>query len=140
MTQRGKHGLLKLAFMLMLITLFIVSFSSFAAVNDQNSFVLKNLERERAALLNVFMREDLTFAQRQLKTKALLQRLAVVERMALNTDTSDNSLLAKQVFSAYELSFLLHASAEKNQNIMEHWLAELSLSQRDIEQGWAGER
>lgn len=117
-----------------------VSFSSFATSNANTSFVLKNLERERAELLNVLTRNDLAFAERQLKAKALLQRLATVERIALNADTTENNQLAQQVFASYDMSFLLHASTEKNQTIIEHWLSELELSDHDIEQGWAGER
>ena len=124
------------------LCLLLLTFSTtgVAAPEQHNSFILKNLERERAALLSVLIDTNLSFSARQVKANTLLQRLATVERMALNNTATDNSQLAKQVFSQYDLSFLLHASAEQQQTLIEHWLNQLALSSNDIEQGWAGER
>ncbi len=119
---------------------FTLGTSVFANAETDNNFMLKNLERERAALIDVLTDQNISFVERQLKANALLQRLATVERMALNTTDTNNSQLAKQVFSQYDLSFLLHASAEQQQTLIEHWLNQLALSTNDIEQGWAGER
>ena len=118
----------------------MLSATTFAMAENNEHFLLKNLERERAVLLDVLTDTRLNFAERQLKANTLLQRLATVEGMALNNTTTDNSQLAKQVFSQYDLSFLLHASAEQQATILEHWLSQLALSTNDIEQGWAGER
>lgn len=121
------------------ISSLLFSATSFAIENSEQ-FLLKNLERERAAVLDVLFDKKLSFTERQLKASTLLQRLATVERLALNSDTAEHSQLAKQVFSQYELSFLLHASAEQNEMIVEHWLNQLAISTNDIEQGWSGER
>ena len=124
----------------LITTLSFVAFSSFAT--EPSIFVLKNLERERAVLLNTLIQAELPTAERQIKAQALYRRLVSAEQMALRFDlkSGETNELEKQIFTQYDMSFLFHASAEKNINVIEHWLTELDLSNLNIEQGWAGER
>lgn len=123
-----------------LTVLVLLSVTSYA--NAQADFVLKNLERERAALLKVLINDPLAVAERQLKVQASYRRLVAAEQMALRFEQNQGevSQLAKQIFTQYDLAFMLHASAEHSHSVIEHWLSQLKLSDQDIEQGWAGER
>ena len=78
-------------------------------------FSLENLERERAALLSAQLDKSLDLAQRQQKVQNIYRRLVDIERMVLRDDrvTSSNSQLAQNAFDKYELTFLVHSSAEK---------------------------
>lgn len=127
---------------LLVLTTMLVAFSLTSHASETSHFVLKNLERERAALLNVLINEPLTVAERQSKVQSTYQRLVSSEQMALRYKQKEGEVseLAKQIFTQYDLSFMLHASSEKSHSVIEHWLKELKLSNQDIEQGWAGER
>ena len=117
-------------------------FSTVSYANESSLFVLKNLERERTALLQQLFDPALSFAERQTKVQAMYRRLVSAEQMALRFEQKnvETSQLAKQIFTQYDLSFLLHASAERSVSVIEHWLTEFELSNQDIELGWAGER
>ena len=97
-------------------------------------FTLQNLERERATLLKTYTNTQLSTAERQANSERLYRRLVDAERMVLRDDriATDTSMLAKKAFDHYELTFLVHASAEDGNNILEHWLNTLKLSNGDI--------
>ncbi|GAC20242.1 hypothetical protein [Paraglaciecola arctica] len=128
----------------MKITLVIATITSLlSTASFANSlFSLENLERERAALLNAQLDSSLDLAQRQQKVQNIYRRLVDIERMVLRDDrvTSSNSALAQNAFNKYELTFLVHSSAEKSQPPMSHWLSEVHLTTKSILSAKAGHR
>lgn len=105
-------------------------------------FTLENLERERAALLSAQLDSSLDLNQRQQKVQSIYRRLVDIERMVLRDDrvTSSNSSLAQNAFNKYELTFLVHSSAEKNLPPLSHWMSELHLTTDSIKSAKAGHR
>lgn len=105
-------------------------------------FSLENLERERAALLSAQLDSSLDLNQRQRKVQSIYRRLIDIERMVLRDDrvTSSNSSLAQNAFEKYELTFLVHSSAEKNLPPLSHWMSELQLTTDNILSAKTGHR
>ncbi|MDU0356411.1 hypothetical protein RS130_23185 [Paraglaciecola aquimarina] len=111
-------------------------------ISANNLRSLENLERERAALLNIQLDPSLDLHQRQQKSQNIYRRLVDMERMVLRDDrvTSSSSQLAQNAFNRYELTFLVHSSAEKKLPPMSHWLSELDLTSQSILSAKAGHR
>ena len=104
------------------------------SVNAQSALTLENLERERAAMLNTFTSDQITPKQQKMSMNASYRRLTDVERMVLRDDRllNNQSAIVQRAFQNYELTFLIHASAEKNLLPMELWLSELNISSNSI--------
>ncbi|MBU2969665.1 hypothetical protein KO527_09935 [Pseudoalteromonas sp. C2R02] len=104
------------------------------SVNAQSALTLENLERERAAMLNTFTSDQITPKQQQVSMNSSYRRLTDVERMVLRDDRllNNQSAIVQRAFQNYELTFLIHASAEKNLLPMELWLSELNISSKSI--------
>ncbi len=95
---------------------------------------LRNLERERAILIETMLDADLNSEKRQAQIEHSVRRLVDLERMVLrdsrlegNTDT-----LVRRAFNNYDLTFLAHASMESKQSIVGHWFDQVGLSNNDI--------
>jgi hypothetical protein len=80
--------------------------------------------------------------QRQQKVQSIYRRLVDIERMVLRDDrvTSSTSSLAQNAFDKYELTFLVHSSAEKSLPPLSHWMSELQLTTANILSAKAGHR
>jgi hypothetical protein len=91
---------------------------------------LKNMERERAQMVSAFIDTDATPHERQQTVSSSKRHLVDLERMVLRDDEllGNTSRLVKLVFRNYDLSFLVHASAEAEHGFVEHWLTEVGLS------------
>ena len=131
----------------MKITLIIATIGTIASllslqVAANSLFSLENLERERAALLSAQLDSSLDLSQRQQKVQGIYRRLVDIERMVLRDDrvTSSSSLLAKNAFDKYELTFLVHSSAEKSLPPLSHWMSELDLTTDTILSAKTGHR
>jgi hypothetical protein len=128
----------------MKIRLIITTIASLVSLQTSaNSlFSLENLERERAALLSTQFDSSLDLSQRQQKVQSIYRRLVDIERMVLRDDrvTSSSSQLAKNAFNQYELTFLVHSSAEKKLPPLSHWMSELNLTTNTILSAKAGHR
>ena len=128
----------------MKITLVIAIIASLLStpVLANNLFSLENLERERAALLSAQLDSALDLNQRQQKVQSIYRRLVDIERMVLRDDrvTSSTSSLAQNAFDKYELTFLVHSSAEKSLPPLSHWLSELQLTTDNILSAKTGHR
>lgn len=125
------------------IAVFTITASLLSTHAFANSlFSLENLERERAALLSVQLDSSLDLNQRQQKVQSIYRRLVDIERMVLRDDrvTSSNSSLAQNAFDKYELTFLVHSSAEKNLPTLSHWMSELHLTTDTILSAKTGHR
>jgi hypothetical protein len=101
-----------------------------APLGTANATSLDNLERERAKLLSNYLDPSLAAGDRQRVIEPARRRLVDLERMVLR----DDSLAAKPnaavrgAFENYDLTFLVHASAEKRVTILEIWLREVGVS------------
>ena len=128
----------------MKITLVIATIASLLSlqVSANSLFSLENLERERAALLSAQLDSSLDLSQRQQKVQSIYRRLVDIERMVLRDDrvTSSSSQLAQNAFNKYELTFLVHSSAEKSLPPLSHWMSELHLTTDNILSAKAGHR
>jgi len=91
---------------------------------------LQNLERERAALIQDLLSPSLDVKQRQQQLKKRQRQLTDMERMVMRDERllSSPSALVKNAFDHYELTFLVHAGAEKKRSAAEHWLASMNVS------------
>lgn len=91
---------------------------------------LENLERERAYLVALLMDAGMAPAERQLKLEAIARRLRDLERIALRDDSlaTRATPTVRTALENYDLTFLLHAAAEKGVWLPEHWLAMMGVS------------
>ena len=103
---------------------------------------LENLERERAIMLESFLVLE-PHAKKGMDHKLITrQRLIDLERLVLR----DNKLLKKNrsavrvALSNYDLTFLMHASVEKNKDVFEHWLQEIGISSTSLKKARVGRR
>ena len=103
---------------------------------------LRNLERERAAMLSVALASDKTPAERQREVAAASRRLVDIERMAIRDERLEghSSPLVRACFDSYERCFLSHASAEAGQTVLEVWLSEVGLTAQAIQTAKYGHR
>lgn len=91
---------------------------------------LENLERERALTIKTFLDPSLNVGNRQAKIDGAERRLIDLERMVFR----DKSLKGKSTktvrvaFRNYDISFLAHASSEKNRTMLDHWMDQFGLS------------
>jgi len=112
---------------------FLASAFSLSA-NAQSALTLENLERERAAMLKTFTSDQITSKQQQMSINSSYRRLTDVERMVLRDDRllTNQSAIVQRAFKNYELTFLIHASAEKNLLPMDLWLSEVNITSNSI--------
>jgi hypothetical protein len=132
--------MIKLMLMVFLPTSFSVSANS--VKYDKDLFSLKNLERERAALIATFLDNNLSLEQKHAKLMQQQRQLADVERMVLRDERllSHQSNMVKRAFNDYETTFLVHAGAETELNAMNQWLLRVNVSNQSIFETTAGYR
>jgi hypothetical protein len=122
--------------------LFLLTLILAAAVQPARAGTLENMERERAMLLEALLSADMTVEERQKHISLSRTRLIDLERMVLRdkTLTGRNTPLVRAAFENYDLTFLVHASVEKNRSLMDHWLAEIGVSTQTLMNAQAGRR
>lgn len=105
-------------------------------------FTLENLERERAVFLNNLTTTSLNAFQREQQGNRIIKRLIDMERMVLRDDriAMSNSIMAKNAFQHYELTFLVHAGSESKKAPMAHWLHSLKITDENIFKSQSGAR
>lgn len=103
---------------------------------------LSNMERERAQMVRMFVDAGVSSSQRHRRIDSIRRRLVDLERMVLRDDRllGNTHRLVRLTFNNYELSFLVHASAEAGQAPMEHWLNQIGLSNEVILTAKVGRR
>ena len=111
-----------------------ISMTSSLAMASDPLLSLKNLERERAAFLDNALSSSEDGEAQHSSTKNKLRQLSDMERMVIRDDrlVQQNSILVSNAFSQFELTFLVHASAEKNATVLSHWLEEVGFSNQAI--------
>jgi hypothetical protein len=101
-----------------------------APIGAANATSLDNLERERAKLLSNYLDPALPASDRHRMTEPTRRRLVDLERIVLRDESlaKKPSAAVRRAFENYDLTFLVHASAEKKATIMEVWLMEVGVS------------
>jgi hypothetical protein len=100
------------------------------AAGIANAGTLENLERERAFLVKTFLDPGLGTAERLARIDAGKPRLVDLERMVLRDDslTGRNTPVVRKAFANYDLTFLVHASAEKSRALVDVWLEQIGVT------------
>ncbi len=103
---------------------------------------LENMERERAIMIETMLSGDIDNIQRQGRMEIARTRLVDLERMVLRDKTliGKNRPLVRAAFDNYDLTFVVHASVEKNRSVADHWLSEIGLSTQAIMNARTGRR
>ncbi|MEE2760756.1 MAG: hypothetical protein VYE18_04865 [Pseudomonadota bacterium] len=95
---------------------------------------VENLERERAIAIELMLNPELKPDERQAKIEIFKRRLVDLERMALRDKSlkGRNTRNVRRLFENYDLSFLIHASVEKNLNVLDAWLEQIGVSTQTV--------
>lgn len=113
-----------------------------AALDGATAGTLENLERERAILLQTVLTTDLTPEQRQAKLSLSRNRLIDMERMVLRDKTlvGKTSPAVTAAFDNYDLTFIVHASSERDRTLVDHWLEQVGVSTQSLMNARLGRR
>ena len=72
--------------------------------------------------------------ERHAKVELFKRRLVDLERMALRDESlkGRNTRNVQRLFENYDISFLIHASVEKNLGVLDNWLEQIGVSTQTI--------
>lgn len=103
---------------------------------------LENMERERAIMIETLLSGDIDNTQRQGRMEMARTRLVDLERQVLRDKSllGKNQPLVRAAFDNYDLTFVVHASVEKNRSVADHWLSEIGLSTQAVMNARTGRR
>ena len=115
---------------------------SAASVVQAQSGTLANLERERAALLETMLDEQLSPDKRNRQLAMGQRHLLDLERMVIRDDRllGSKDPMVTKAFENYDLTFLVHASAEGEQHVVDFWLGQLHIDSQSILTSHKGRR
>ena len=99
-----------------------------------NAGTVENLARERAIAIEPMLNPELKPKERHAKVELFKRRLVDLERMALRDQSlkGRNTRNVRRLFENYDLSFLIHASVEKNLNVLDAWLEQIGVSTQTV--------
>ena len=122
------YGVIRRVFFSMIV------FSCAISLAHAESRTLSNLERERSSLMRVIVQEGVSPIEREKKIALSQRRLMDMERMVIRDDRllGSHDLMVRKAFDHYETTFLVHASIEENQHIVDFWLGQLHLDSESI--------
>lgn len=109
---------------------------------DAHAGALENLERERAILLHSLLSAEFTPEKRQNTVTISRNRLIDLERMVLRDKSliGKNTPAVREAFDNYDLTFLVHASVERNRAMLDHWLDQIGVSSKSLMNTRVGRR
>ena len=95
---------------------------------------IQNMERERAIMLQTMLDPNMPHEERHSKSTISQRRLIDLERIVLRDKSliGRNTPIVNRIFSNYDTTFLVHASAEKNLNVTDHWFEQMGLSTKSL--------
>jgi len=95
---------------------------------------LENLERERAIFIDSLLDPEATAVERVEKVQVSERRLIDLERMVLRDKalTGRNTPAVRRAFENYDLTFLVHASAENNISAIDAWLGQIGITTQSL--------
>jgi len=113
---------------------FVLLATGMTLASPARAGTLENLERERAIVVETLLDGSLSPKERQNHITLAKRRLIDLERMALRDDklTGRNTPTVRRAFSNYDLTFMASAAVERNQSIMDNWLAQLGLTTQSL--------
>ena len=111
-------------------------------LNAANAGSLENLERERAMMMQALLSADLSAKDRQKKVALSRNRLIDLERMVMRGKklVGRNTPAVRAAFESYDLTFLVHASIERDRALLDHWLAQVGVSTQSLMNAQVGRR
>ena len=103
---------------------------------------LENLERERAIALSDLISNDLSPIERQDRLSNAKPRLVDLERMVMRDPSlkGKNTPDVRRAFSNYDMTFLMHASVEKDRTVVDHWLEQMGVTTSSLMSASVGRR
>ena len=95
---------------------------------------VENLERERAIMVETMLSNEMTAEERFAKINLSKKRLIDLERIVLRDKslTGRNTPAVRRAFANYDLTFMVHASVEKDRSLADHWLSQIGLSKQGV--------
>jgi hypothetical protein len=116
--------------------------SSILAPGAALAGTVENLERERAIALETLLSPNMDPAERQSSLEIARTRLVDLERMVLRDGRlrGRNTPTVRTAFENYDLSFLVHASIEKNRSLIDHWLEQVGVTTNSLMTARIGRR
>ncbi len=103
---------------------------------------LENLERERAMLMQALLSTEMSAKERQSKVALSRNRLIDLERMVLRDKklVGHNTPAVRAAFERYDLTFLVHASIERDRALLDHWMYQVGVSTQSLMNTRVGRR
>ena len=103
---------------------------------------VENLERERAIAIETLLSPNMDPGERQSSLQIARTRLVDLERMVLRDGSlrGRNTPTVRAAFENYDLSFLIHASIEKNRSLIDHWLEQVGVTTNSLMSARIGRR
>ncbi|MCH8997095.1 MAG: hypothetical protein IID48_02355 [Proteobacteria bacterium] len=103
---------------------------------------IENLERERSIALETLLSADLTPGEREERIGLSKARLVDLERMVLRDQglRGKSTPTVRAAFENYDLTFLVHASIERNRTVVDHWMEQVGVSTGTLMAARAGRR
>ena len=122
--------------------LFAAFASSILASGAALAGTIENLERERAIAVETLLSPNMDPAERLSSVEIARTRLVDLERMVLRDGglRGRNTPAVRAAFENYDLSFLVHASIEKNRSLIDHWLEQLGVTTNSLMSARIGRR
>lgn len=107
---------------------------TFSFADPAQAGSVENLERERAIMLETLLSPEMSPQERITKAEVSKRRLVDLERIVLRDKSlvGRNTPAIRRAFGNYDLTFLVHASLEKDRAVVDHWLEQLGVSQQSL--------
>jgi hypothetical protein len=103
---------------------------------------LANLERERAILLETMFSPSIESEARHEKLALGKRRLVDLERILLRDKSviGRNTPEVRRAFENYDLTFLVHASVDRDLSMVDHWMEQVGVSTHSLMGARVGRR
>lgn len=121
---------------------FLVCAACGTAVAEEEPRTLQNMERERSLMVDAMLNPGLSPDQRHVQLATAQRRLVDLERIVLRDPNivGHRSVVVRRAFANYDLTFLVHASAENSRHLTDHWLTEMGISTATLSRARKGRR
>ena len=95
---------------------------------------LENLERERAILLETMFSPSIESEARHEKLALEKRWLVDLERILLRDKSviGRNTPEVRRAFENYDLTFLVHASVDRDLSMVDHWMEQIGVSTQSL--------
>ena len=112
------------------------------ASSHASAGTLENLERERSITIQTFLDPALTPQERQSRVASENRRLVDLERMVLRDKAlrGKNTRTVRRAFQDYDVTFMAHASAERNLTLIDNWLTQFGITTETVMAAQVGRR